>query len=321
MSHSIDVVKDSVSEQFNNVDALCDDLHTVRDFIRWTISRCNQANIFQGHGYDDLWDEAVALVLYAIDLPWDTDPRVQDGRLTRTEKHKTIGLLKRRILERTPTAYLTGIGWFVGLPFNVDERVLIPRSPIGELIEQQLQPWIEPDSVNSLLDMCTGSGCIGIACAAAFPNAAVECTDISQDALAVAKQNVALHGMEEQVNLIYSDLFDALDGRCYDVIVSNPPYVDALDMASLPDEYKHEPELALEAGSDGLDLVRKMLADLSRHLNPGGIAIIEVGNSWQALEEAYPGVPFTWLEFERGGHGVFLLTKEQIDHHQAELVG
>jgi len=321
MSHTLDVVEGSVSEQFMHVDELCDDLYTVRDFIRWAISRCNQAEIFQGHGYDDLWDEAVALVLYAVNLPWDTDPRVQDGRLTRAEKRNVIELLKRRITERIPTAYLTGVGWFVGLPFKVDERVLIPRSPIGELIEQQFQPWIEPGGVNAVLDMCTGSGCIGIACAAAFPEAVVECTDISHDALAVAEKNVALHSMDEQVHLIYSDLFDALDGRRYDIIVSNPPYVDALDMASLPDEYRHEPELALEAGDDGLDLVRKILSDLSRHLNPGGIAVIEVGNSWEALEEAYPGVPFTWLEFERGGHGVFLLTKDQIDHHQAELVG
>ena len=310
----------AVVDQLDNVEELLSDLHTIRDFLRWTVSRLNQAEAFLGHGFDDPWDEAVALVLHGLNLPWDVDPSVKDCRMTTTEKHIVLELVKERLLDRKPSAYITGISWFCGLPFKVDQRVLIPRSPIGELIENHFEPWIDVKNVESILDMCTGSACIGIAAAMAFPEAIVDCTDLSEDALDVAESNVAMHGLEGQVNLVYSDLFEALEGRSYDIIISNPPYVDVPDMDALPDEYHHEPRMALEAGIDGLDLVRKMLAELSRHLNPGGIAVIEVGNSWEALEEAYPNVPFTWLEFERGGHGVFLLTKEQIDHHQADLV-
>jgi len=310
----------AVVDQLDNVEELLSDLHTIRDFLRWTVSRLNQAEVSLGHGYDDPWDEAVALVLHGLNLPWDVDPSVKDCRMTTTEKRIVLELIKERLLDRKPAAYITGISWFCGLPFQVDQRVLIPRSPIGELIDNHFEPWIDVDNVENILDMCTGSACIGIAAAMAFPNAVVDCTDLSEDALDVAESNVAMHGLEGQVNLVYSDLFEALEGRSYDIIISNPPYVDVPDMDALPDEYHHEPRMALEAGIDGLDLVRKMLAELSRHLNPGGIAVIEVGNSWEALEEAYPNVPFTWLEFERGGHGVFLLTKEQIDHHQADLV-
>ena len=310
----------SVAEQLENVDELLTDLHSISDFLRWAVSRFNQAELSLGHGYDDPWDEAVALVLHGLNLSWDIDPSVKECRLTATEKRRVIGLLDKRISDRIPTAYITGMSYFCGLPFLVDQRVLIPRSPIGELIENHFAPWVEPDNVENILDMCTGSGCIGIAAAMAFPEAIVDCTDLSEDALDVAESNIAMHGLEGQVNLLYSDLFEALEGRSYDIILSNPPYVDVPDMNALPDEYHHEPRMALEAGEDGLDLVRGMLADLSRHLNPGGIAVIEVGNSWEALEAAYPNVPFTWLEFERGGHGVFLLTKEQIDHYQADLV-
>lgn len=295
-------------------------LYTIRDFIRWSVSRFNEGGVVLGHGYDDAWDEAVALILFSLHLPWDVDPRVQDANLTLDERAEVVAAVRQRVVERMPTAYITGTAWFAGMPFVIDQRALIPRSPIGELIQKQFEPWIEPETVDNVLDLCTGSGCIGIACAMAFPDAQVDCVDISEDALDLAEQNVQMHQLESQVNVIYSDLFEALDGRTYDIVVSNPPYVDAEDMDSLADEFHYEPRLGLEAGDDGLDIVRRMLPELSRHLNPGGIAVIEVGNSWVALEEAYPNVPFTWLEFEHGGHGVFLLTKEQIDLHQADWV-
>lgn len=303
-----------------NLDEAIDELHTIRDFIRWAVSQFHAQGVTLGHGYDDPWDEAVAIILHALHLPWDIDNRIQDARLLTSEKQRIAHQINRRVVDRIPTAYLTGTGWFAGIPFKVDQRVLIPRSPIAELIEQHFEPWIDGDNVTSILDLCTGSGCIGIACARYFPEALVDCVDLSEDALDVAEQNVQALGVENQVNLIYSDLFEALDGRTYDVIVSNPPYVDQRDMDALPDEFHHEPRMGLEAGIDGLDIVRRMLPELSRHLNPGGIAVIEVGNSWPALEEAYPDVPFTWIEFERGGHGVFILTKEEIDHHQADFV-
>ena len=295
-------------------------LESIRDFIRWSVSRFNEAGVVLGHGYDDPWDEAVALILFATHLPWDVDPRVQDARLTDAEKQEVAGLVRRRVIERIPTAYLTGTAWFAGQPFVSDQRALVPRSPIAELIQKQFEPWINAAAVENILDLCTGSGCIGIASAMHFPAAQVDCVDISEDALDLAETNVQMHNLEAQVNVIYSDLFEALDGRTYDIIVSNPPYVDEEDMEALADEFHYEPRLGLEAGDDGLDIVRRMLPELSRHLNPGGIAVIEVGNSWVALEEAYPNVPFTWLEFEHGGHGVFLLTKEQIDLHQADWV-
>lgn len=314
------MVNTPITQDLINTEEALAELHSIRDYLRWAVSLFNEHDVVLGHGYDDPWDEAVALVLSALNLPWDIDTRVQDARLLSSEKQTVCDLLVRRVVERVPTAYLTGTGWFAGIPFKVDQRVLIPRSPIAELIENHFEPWIEYDQVENILDMCTGSGCIGIACAQYFPEALVDCTDLSEDALDVAEQNVQALGMDGQVNLIYSDLFEALEGRTYDIIVSNPPYVDQEDMDNLADEFHHEPRMGLEAGDDGLDLVRRMLPELSRHLNPGGIAVIEVGNSWEALEKAYPNVGFTWLEFERGGYGVFLLTKEQIDHHQADFV-
>ena len=313
-------VQTPVSQDLINTEEAIQELKSIRDFVRWAVSLYNEHEIVLGHGFDDPWDEAVSLVLSAIKLPWDVDGRVQDARLLTSEKRVICDLLVRRVVERIPTAYLTGIGWFAGLPFRVDQRVLIPRSPIAELIEQHFEPWIDPDRVENILDTCTGSGCIGVACAQYFPDAMVDCTDLSEDALDVAETNVQQLGFDGQVNVIYSDLFEALDGRTYDIIVSNPPYVDKQDMDDLADEFHHEPRMGLEAGNDGLDVVKRMLPELSRHLNPGGIAVIEVGNSWVALEETYPNVGFTWLEFEHGGYGVFVLTKEQIDHHQADFV-
>jgi ribosomal protein L3 glutamine methyltransferase len=288
------------------------ELLTLRDFLRWAVSRFNEAGLYFGHGTENAWDEALALILHTLHLPHDINPLMLDAKLIQAERETLYKLIERRIHERVPLAYLTHEAWFAGLTFYVDERVLIPRSPIAELIENHFQPWLEPESVHSILDLCTGSGCIAIAAAKAFPEAKVDAADISEDALAVAKINVLRHEVEEQVALYHSDLFKSLPLKQYDLIVSNPPYVDANDMASLPKEYHHEPKLGLAAGQDGLDIVRHILQQAHSYLSPHGILIIEVGNSEYALEDAFPNIPFTWLEFQRGGGGVFMLTAEQI---------
>lgn len=289
-----------------------EELRTIRDLLRWTASRLSESQVYFGHGTDNPWDDAVMLVTHALYLPWDIDQDLQNSNVTKQERINIVTLVARRINERMPTPYLTGEAWFYGLPFNVDERVLIPRSPVAELIAARFQPWLGDKTVHRVLDLCTGSGCIGIACAAEFEQAHVELLDISFDALALADENIARHQVQDRVVALQSDLFAAADGK-YDVIISNPPYVDADDMACLPEEFHNEPELALAAGQDGLDLVRIILAEARQHLNDGGVLIVEVGNSWPALENAYPTVPFLWQEFEQGGHGVFVLTAEQLD--------
>ncbi len=288
------------------------ELRSIRDLIRWGTSRFNEAGIYFGHGTDNALDEAAWLTLHSLHLPPVMPERYLDCALTVAERETVIQVLQRRIDTRLPAPYLTNEAWYGGMPFYVDERVLIPRSPILELIEAHFAPWIDPDKVWNILDLCTGSGCIAITCAAAFPDAQVDAADISAEALAVAQINVERHHMQEQVRLVESDLFGALTGRRYDIIVSNPPYVDSQDMASLPAEFRHEPELALAAGDDGLDLVFTILHQAMYHLEPHGILVVEVGNSREALEELLPEVPFVWLEFERGGEGVFLLTAEQV---------
>jgi ribosomal protein L3 glutamine methyltransferase len=290
-----------------------DNLKTVKDFIRWGASRFNEANLSYGHGMSSALDEAVYLVLNALHLPVDTPDSYWDGRLTPIEIEAVKTLLLRRINERKPAAYLTNEGWFAGLPFYVDERVLVPRSPIAELVETQFSPWVEPDDVSTILDLCTGSGCIGIACAYAFANANIDLADISQDAIDVANINIQRHDAAQQVVAICSDVFSNLDNKKYDIIVSNPPYVDIEDMSALTDEFLHEPKLGLSSGENGLDLTIEILHQAADYLNENGILVIEVGNSQYALQQQFPNIPFHWLEFERGGDGVFLLDKHQLE--------
>ncbi len=289
-----------------------DNLKTVKDFIRWGASRFSEAKLTFGHGLSSPLDESAYLVLNALHLPVDTANTYWDGCLTSAEISTVKELLLRRIIERKPAAYLTNEGWFSGLPFFVDERVLVPRSPIAELVETQFAPWVDPDEVGSILDLCTGSGCIGIACAYAFANAEVDLADISQDAVDVANINIQRHDAEQQIQAVQSDLFESLKGKQYDIIVSNPPYVDAEDMSALTEEFMHEPELGLSSGENGLDLTVSILNQATDYLTENGILVVEVGNSQYALQQLYPDVPFHWLEFERGGDGVFLIDKHQL---------
>lgn len=288
------------------------ELHTLRDFIRWGASRFNQAQLFFGHGTDNAIDEAISLVLFALHLPDNTPHILWHTHLTTPEKQAVIALLQQRIQQRIPAPYLTQTAWFAGLRFYVDSRVIIPRSPIAELIEQRFSPWIEAEKITTLLDLCTGSGCIAIASALTLPHIEVDATDISADALAVAQKNVADYGLEQRVHLIQSDLFDELQEKQYDIIVCNPPYVNIKEFEALPPEYHREPAIALVGGTDGLRFVQHILQQASYYLKPQGILIVEVGSSQIALQQQYPEIPFTWLEFERGGEGVFLLTAEQV---------
>jgi len=294
-----------------------DDLYTVRDYLRYASSRFASSELYFGHGTDNVWDEAVQLVMRSLNLPLENNTLFLDARLVREERQLLHERIERRINERVPLAYLLGEAWFMGMPFRVDERVLVPRSPIGELIEKGLQPWLGDLEVNRILDLCTGSGCIGIAAATVFEDADVDLADISPEALEVAESNIAYHAVGDRVRTIQSDVYDNISGR-YDVILSNPPYVDADDLAGMPDEYRHEPELGLAAGDDGLDIARRILAESADHLNPGGLLIVEVGNSQMALDEAFPDLALTWLEFENGGQGVFLVTEEDLRAWQSK---
>jgi ribosomal protein L3 glutamine methyltransferase len=291
-------------------------LSTIQDFIRWGASRFNEEGLFFGHGTDNAIDEATALVLYALHLAPDLPAIYRECRLTWPEREAVTELLERRIGERKPAAYLTNRAWFAGLELYVNEDVLVPRSPLAELVEAGFDPWLDPESVDRVLDLCTGSGCIGIAAAFYLPDAEVDLIDISRPALEVAAKNVAAHGLEDRVRVLESDLFDGLGEQSYDVIVSNPPYVGAQELASLPAEYQREPRIALAGGDSGLDFVLRILRDAPAHLREGGILIVEVGNTARELERRFPDLPFLWLEFERGGEGVFMMKREQLIEFQ-----
>ena len=297
------------------------ELATIIDFIRYGASRFAGAGLSFGHSYDNGLDEATHLVLHALHLPHDLSPNYGQAKLTREEIRVVLDLIERRIAERRPVAYLTGEAWFAGLLFKVDERVLVPRSPIAELILSGFSPWLDERHVERALDLCTGSGCIGIAMASHNPNWQVDLVDVSDAALELANTNIAFQDVAGRVRAIKSDLFGAIEGEVYDLIVSNPPYVTEQEFADLPPEYGHEPSLGLVAGHDGLDFALRILEAAPRHLSEDGLLIVEVGESEHALAKLLPRVPFTWIEFNVGPMGVFALDRRDLVEHAGEIRG
>ncbi len=277
-----------------------------------------QADLYFGHGTDNAWDEAVYLAFSVLGLSFDEDDSIMSRSVTPEEYQRIAALARRRTAERVPVAYLVGEAWFAGLPFKVDSRVLIPRSPIAELIAEEFAGLL-PAEPHRILDLCTGSGCIGIACALAFPDVEVDLADISEDALALALENVVRHGVEERVLIIQADLFAGLDEK-YDLIVTNPPYVSREEVDELPEEYRHEPELGLVSDDDGLEIPLRILREAPQYLSESGVLIMEVGYSWQALAARLPQVPFLWLEFANGGDGVCMLTARQLQEARSHLL-
>jgi ribosomal protein L3 glutamine methyltransferase len=282
--------------------------------LRYSVSQFEASEIFFGHGTDNSYDEAVWLIMSALQLPLDTLNNFLDARLTENEREHLARLVERRIKNHTPTAYLVNKAWLQGYEFYVDERVIVPRSFIAELlVNDAFDPWIEhAELVQSAADICTGSGCLGVLLADAFPDALVDVVDISPDAIDVCNINIAKYGLNERVKAIQSDMFTALKDKTYDLIISNPPYVDAASMATLPQEYQNEPQLALGSGNDGLDHTHILLREASNYLNDGGILVVEIGHNRNALLATYPNLPFSWLETSSGDQFVFLLTKEQL---------
>ena len=288
-------------------------LKTVRDCLRFAVSRFNEAELFFGHGSENAYDEAAYLILHTLHLPLEELEPFMDARLTQSEIYEVLNIIEKRVDQRLPAAYLTQQAWLGDHSFYVDERVIVPRSFIAELLREGLFPWIEDaEQVNSVLDLCTGSGCLAILASEAFPHAIIDAVDLSADALDVAQYNVTDYGLDERIELIESDLFEKLPDRKYDLIISNPPYVDAPSVAALPQEYKHEPELALGSGTDGLDATRIILQQAAEHLTENGILVVEIGHNRDALESAFPGLPFTWLDVTAGGEFVFLLHKNDL---------
>ena len=289
------------------------ELVTVRDWLRYAVTRFNRAGIFCGHGVQDSFDEAVWLILGTLALPLDRLEPFLDACIPGEERLDLLQAIEQRADERLPTAYILGEAWLGDFRFTVDPRVIVPRSFFAELLEDGLAPWVEdPEAVGSVLDLCTGSGCLAILMAHAFPHAAVVGADLSADALEVARINVEDYGLEERVELVCSDVFSALQGRSFDLILSNPPYVTAEAMDALPPEYLHEPQMALASGDDGLDVVRHLIAESAAHLNPGGLLAVEVGHNRSIVEEAFPDLPFNWLSTRGGDDMVFLLRREDL---------
>ena len=289
------------------------DLVTLRDWLRYAVTRFGEAGLAFGHGTTNAYDEAAYLLLHILHLPLDRLEPFLDARLTQPERVRVAEFMERRIDQRVPAAYLTHEAWLGDFRFYVDQRVIIPRSFIAELLPDGLAPYVgEADEVRAILDLCTGSGCLAILLAHAYPGAEIDAVDISSDALAVAQRNVSDYGLADRINLIRSDMFANLSEKTYDLIISNPPYVTALAMATLPPEYRHEPALALAAGEDGLDAVRTILKEAPRFLEPGGTLVVEVGHNRAAVELAFPRLPFVWLETEGSSEGVFLLTREEL---------
>ena len=289
-------------------------LDTIGDFLNWAADFFNQHNVYFGHGTDNAWDEAVMLVLFVLKLPAENDRSLLGKQLSMEQKLQLLDFATRRVKDKMPVPYLTNEAWFAGERYIVNQDVLIPRSPLGEAIANHFQPWLGSTNPQRILDLCTGSGCLAIYCAKQFLQAQVDAVDISVPALKVAQQNIVLHDLVGRVTAIESDLFSAVSGLRYDIIISNPPYVGVEEMASLPLEYTHEPVLALASGDDGLDLTLKIIQEAKNYLTPHGLLIVEVGNSWHALVEKYPDIAFTWLEFSYGGEGVFLLTAEYLNN-------
>lgn len=295
------------------------DMRSIRDFVRFAASRFQQHGLFFGHGTDNAVDEALYMVLSALHLPHEQADAWLDARLSSSEREHLSQLLAQRIETRKPAAYLLNQAWFADLAFYVDERVLVPRSPLAELIEREFAPWVEPDRVRKVLDLCTGSGCVAIACAFAFPEARIDAVDISADALEVAARNVDEYDLADQVRLVRSDLFSSLQPLRYDLIVTNPPYVSREQIESMPEEFHHEPLLGLESGEDGMDIVLRILARAEKHLAAGGVLVGEVGINQQVLEEAVPGLPLTWVDLESGGEGVFVVAAETLAAHREAI--
>jgi len=290
-----------------------DELITLRDWLRWAVSRFEEAGLCYGHGTDNAWDEAVWLILASLHLPRERLEPFLDARLTHAERIVLLEVLQQRIVRRLPAAYLLKEAWLGPFRFYVDERVIVPRSYFAELLEDGFAPWIDdPNAVEHVLDLCTGSGCLAILMAHVFPNAEVDAIDLSPDALAVARRNISDYGLDDRIRAIESDLFAGVKGKRYDVIISNPPYVTEEAMTTLPAEYRHEPTLALAAGDDGLDVVRRILATARRHLTPNGVIAIEVGHNRDLVEAAFPKLPAVWLDTETAEGKVFLLRSEDL---------
>ncbi|SUT91686.1 N5-glutamine S-adenosyl-L-methionine-dependent methyltransferase [[Actinobacillus] rossii] len=296
-------------------DDVPNNLQTIKDFLRWTYSNFNRSDIYYGHGQNNAWDESLHLVLTGLELPMDLPNDLFDTRLTLSEKQLLVGLVTERLAKRVPVAYLVNSAWFCGLEFYVDERVIVPRSPISALIEERFQGLLHSNP-KRILDLCTGSGCIAIACANVFPDAEVDAVDLSFDALNVAEMNIERHAMQDRVFPLQSDLFNNLIGDKYDLIVTNPPYVDLEDLSDMPEEFHFEPEIALGSGYDGLDITKQILTHAADYLNDNGVLVCEVGNSMVHLIEQYPEVPFNWVELKNGGLGVFALTKAQLEEYR-----